>query len=69
MSADDQGGWLLKQRAHIRTWRRFWAQAFVKDSRATLRFASSPEAALQSKFDKEEDITGYVLRGDAAKAG
>ena len=41
----------------------------MKDSRVTLRFASSHEAALQSKFDKEEDVTGYVLRGDAAKAG
>jgi hypothetical protein len=41
----------------------------IKDGKATLRFASSPEAAQQSKHEKAVDVTGYILRGDAAKAG
>ena len=64
-----QGAWLLKQRATIRTWRRYWAELMIKDGKATLRFASSPEAAQQSKHEKAVDVTGYILRGDAAKAG
>jgi hypothetical protein len=69
MATCGQGGWLLKQRANIRTWRRFWAELFVEGAKATLRLASSPEAAARSQFDKDADVTGYVLRADLSKAG
>lgn len=72
MSSDAQllqGAWLLKQRANIRTWRRFWTELLTSAGRATLRFSSSREAAQQAKHEKETDVTGYILRGDAAKAG
>jgi hypothetical protein len=69
MATRGQGGWLLKQRATIRTWRRFWAEMSVEGGKATLRFASSPEAAARSQFDKDTDVSGYVLRADLSKAG
>jgi hypothetical protein len=68
-STSGPGGWLLKQRANIKTWRRFWAEISLKGGSVSLRFASSPEAAAQSSFEKEVDVTGYVLRGDSSKAG
>lgn len=42
---------------------------FVEGGKATLRFASSPEAAARSQFDKDADVSGYILRGDLSKAG
>ena len=41
----------------------------VVTPKATLRFASSPEAAARSQFDKDTDVSGYVLRADLSKAG
>ena len=41
----------------------------VEGGKATLRFASSPEAAARSQFDKDTDVSGYVLRADLSKAG
>jgi hypothetical protein len=69
MATIAQGGWILKQRANIKNWRRYWAQVSVVGSKVSLVFAASNEAGVRGNFEKETDVTGYVMRRDLSKAG